>query len=210
MKKELAESFSQSFHPILIPFYSLLFIFVLPIFEVSSLGFDFQLFIIIVIAITTILLPIISLIFLKRQNIVSSFLIENRKERSTPYIMMFIYYIITTIMLLRVEFMPYIISLVVAIAAAGTLVLFLINLRIKISVHAMGMGSLGGLLYLLMHFYELNLMTPIVVTLLLSVIVIVSRYYLKAHTAIELIMGYLAGIFISIGMGFYFLSPLFV
>lgn len=210
MKRELAESFSQSFHPLLIPFYSLLFIFILPIFEVSSLGSNFQLFIIIVVAITTIVLPIISLIFLKRQKLVSSFLIENRKERNTPYIMMFIFYTITTIMLFRVDFMPYIIPLVIGVAAVGTLVLFLINLRIKISVHAMGMGSLGGLIYLLMYFYDLQLMVPLIVVILLSAIVIASRYYLKAHTATELTMGYLAGIFISIGMGFYFLSPLFV
>jgi membrane-associated phospholipid phosphatase len=210
MKRDFAESFSISFHPLLVPFYSLLFIFVLPIFEVKALGPQFQLFIIILVGITTVLLPATSMYYLKRQNIISSLKVEKRAERNIPYIMMLAYYSVASIILFRVDSIPLIIPLIIIIAGVGSLFLFLINLRIKASAHAFGMGSLGSLLLLLMYFYELNLLLPLAVVILLSIIVIISRYYLKAHTIIELILGYLLGAITSFGIGFYLLRPLFI
>ena len=209
MKRDFAESFSLSLHPILIPIYSLLFIFVLPIFEVKSLGFDFQIYIISVVFATTFLLPMLSLLFLKRLNVISSVYISDRKERNIPYLMMLSYYAITTYIFYRIEFMPTIITLVVAIAGAGSLILFLFNLRLKVSAHAMSMGGLIALLSLLMYFYELKILIPLLVAILLAGIVIASRIYLKSHTWTEIIIGFFVGILLSFSIGYYLLAPLF-
>lgn len=207
MKRDFAESFSLSFHPLLVTFYSLLFIFVLPLFEISEMSTRLQISITTVVAITTIILPAISLLILKRQNTISSFQLENREERTTPYFLTFAYYGITAIMLYRLHFIPPIIPLVMIVAAAGCLSLLLMNLKLKVSAHAMGMGSLSAMMGLLMYFFDLNLVIPLTVVLLLSLIVMASRHYLKAHSLLELIIGYLSGIVLGVGIGYFWLNP---
>jgi membrane-associated phospholipid phosphatase len=208
MRRELAESFSLSFHPLLIPFYSLLFIFVLPIFEVQSLGAKFQTYLIVMIGLITIGLPILSMRMLKKQNAISSYYLEKREERNVPYLLILVYYGITTFMLFRIDFLPLVIPLIYVITSAGTFIIMLLNLRLKVSAHSMAMGSLNSIVFLMHHFYDLHLEIPMTVIMLLSIIVILSRHHLKAHNWTELIIGYFVGIFISLAIGFYLLNSI--
>jgi len=208
MRREFAESFSLSFHPLLIPFYSLLFIFVLPIFEIQSLGSKFQTYLISMIGLITVGLPILSMRMLKRQGAISSFYLEKRDERNLPYLLTLVYYGITTFMLVRIDFIPVVIPLIYAISTAATFVIMLLNLKWKISAHAMGMGSLNAIVFLMHHYYDLHLMIPIAVIMLLGIIVILSRHYLNSHNWPELISGYFIGIFISLIIGVYLLNPI--
>ncbi len=202
MKKELAESFSLSFHPLLIGFYSIVFVFVLPIFEIQSLGSRFILSITIMAFITTVLLPIISIYMLKKQGIISNIKIEKREERSIPYLLLFSYYAITAFMIYRISFVPILVPLLFAIPAIAAITLAIINLIIKISAHALSISSLNTLLVILKYHYDLKLNIPIVVVFVLSLIIVISRKYLRAHTWIELLLGYLLGIAITLVLSY--------
>ena len=127
IKQDFAESFSLSFHPLLIPFYSLMFVFVLPIFEVQALGLSFQISILVITALSTIILPLASMFILRNQNSISSFAIPERKERSKPYIFTMIFFGITAYMLGRISFIPSIIPLVLFIPVLSIFTLLLIN-----------------------------------------------------------------------------------
>jgi membrane-associated phospholipid phosphatase len=205
MKKELAESFSLSFHPILIAFYSLVFVFVLPIFEIQSLGSQFAISIMIMAFVTTVLLPIFSIFMLKRQNIISSIRIEKREQRLIPYLLIFSYYSITAYMIYRIDFVPILIPLLFAIPAISAIILALFNTMLKVSAHALSIASVNTMLVVLMYYYDLKLLVPVIVTFILSIIVVISRYYLKAHTWLELILGYFLGVLISGSVGYYVL-----
>lgn len=203
MKKEFAESFSLSLHPLFVAFYSVLFVFVLPIFEIQSLGSQFAISIIILAFTTTLLLPIFSMLMLKRQNIISSFHIERREERLIPYTLIFLYFSITGYMLYSIDYIPKIIVLLFAIPAVAALTLAASNFILKVSAHALSMASVNTLMVIIMYYYDLKLIIPIIVTFMLSIIVVVSRHYIKAHNWLELIVGYFLGIVISLAVGYF-------
>ncbi len=208
MRRDLAESFSLSFHPLFIPFYSLLFLFVLPIFEVQTLGPRFQVSLAIMVGLMTIGLPIFSIRMLKKYKAINSFLLETREERVVPYILTSTYFALTTFMLYRIDFIPIIIPLIFAIPTIANIFLLLINFKIKVSAHATGMGGLNAIIFFLGLAYDINLDITLAVVLLLSIIVIISRHYLKSHNWTELIIGYFSGLVIGLTMGIFFLYPL--
>ncbi len=193
MKKYFAESFSFSFHPLFVTFYTILFIFVLPIFNIQTLGSTMLLSILTLIAISTVVLPMGSMYYFMRKGIIKSYEMQNRAERTTPYIYTIIYYGITAYMLNRIDFMPILIPLVLVIPAVVIMLLLVINLKIKISAHAAGMGSLNAIIYVLMQIYYIDLWIPLLVSIVLSIIVLFSRKYLKAHSWLELIIGFVVG-----------------
>jgi len=202
LKKDFAESFSLSFHPLFIPFYSLLFIFVLPIFQVQALGFAMQISLMIVVSLSTVILPMGSMYYLKKKKVISSYQIPLRGERTTPYLYNTIYFAATAFMLYRIDFIPVLIPLIFAIPAVVILLLLVLNFWIKISAHAAGMGSLNAILYVLMHIYYLDLTVALNISLILSFIVLMSRKYIKAHSMLELIIGYIIGGAVSLIIGF--------
>jgi len=104
MKRDLAESFSLSFHPLFIPFYSLLFLFVLPIFDVQTLGPRFQVSLAVLTGLMTIGLPIFSMRMLKKHRVITSLFLETKEERVIPYFLTSMYFGITTFMLFRIDF----------------------------------------------------------------------------------------------------------
>ena len=205
LKKDFADSFSLSFHPLFIPFYTLMFIFVLPIFQVQSLGSALQLSILLIVSLATIVLPLASLYYLKKKGVISSYRISKRSERTTPYVYSIIYFVAAAYMLYRIDFIPILIPIVLAIPAVVISLLLIFNFWIKISAHAAGMGSLNAIIYVLMHVYYLDLTIAFIISLILTFIIIISRYYLKSHTILELISGYIIGGLVSLTMGFYFL-----
>ena len=209
MRKELAESFSLSFHPLLVSFYGLIFLFVLPLFEINALGTSFAWSVASISFFITIVMPIVSLFLLKKQGFISSYYLENRKERFLPYFFTFCYYSFVTILFYRIQNVPAVLPLSMGVPAFASLVLFLYNFKLKVSAHAMAMGGLGGMLSVVNHFYDLNLWIPLGVILLLSIILILSRLYLKAHSIAELVLGFFSGIFIGVMASYFWLNPLF-
>jgi len=208
MRRELAESFSLSFHPLFIPLYSLLFIFVLPIFEVQALGPRFQVSLAVMTGLMTIGLPIFSMRMLKKHGIIDSYFLKTKEERFIPYFLTATYFAITTFMLFRIDFIPVIIPLLFAVSTIVSIVLLLLNFRMKVSIHAAGMGSLNAIIFLIHYFYDLHLEIPMGVIMVLSIIVIISRHYLKAHNWAELFIGYFIGLIIGLILGIYFLFPM--
>jgi len=203
LKKDFAESFSLSFHPLFIPFYTLMFIFVLPIFQVQSLGSALQLSILIIVSLATIILPLASLYYLKKKGVISSYRIPNRSERTTPYVYSIIYFGAAAFMLYRIDFIPILIPTVLAIPAVVISVLLIFNFWIKISAHAAGMASLNAIIYVLMHVYYLDLTIAFNVSLILTYIIIMSRKHLKAHSFLELFLGLFVGGILSLVIGFW-------
>jgi hypothetical protein len=210
MKHTIAEGFSISFHPLLIPFYSLLFMMVMPIFEIKALGSSFQLYLLVMIALTTILLPLFSLYFMKKQQLISSYTINDRRERNLPYISVMMYHGLSAYLLFKISIIPIIIPFTLGVASGSALLLLLFNWRIKVSAHAAGMGSLIGLLVLIQHFYHVPLKVSIAVAIVLTALILWSRWFLKAHRLAELVLGLAIGLSVCLVGGFVFLQRYFV
>ncbi|RLD46214.1 MAG: hypothetical protein DRI86_03735 [Bacteroidetes bacterium] len=208
MRRDLAESFSLSFHPLFIPFYSLLFVFVLPIFEVQTLGPKFQVSLAAMVGLMTIGLPLFSMRMLKKHGIINSYFLKTKEERFIPYFLTATYFAITTYMLFRIDFIPIVIPLLFAIPTLVSAALLLFNFKLKVSTHAAGMGGLNATILVINYFYDLHLEVPMTIIMALTIIVIISRYFLKAHNWTELLIGYFTGLILGLTMGVYFLYPM--
>ncbi|WP_243396977.1 hypothetical protein [Flagellimonas pacifica] len=82
----------------------------------------------------------------------------------------------------------------VGLLTATGAALILLFLKFKASMHLLGMGSLLMFMIGLSIHFEINITLAISVFTLLSGLVATSRLYLRAHSRIELLIGFLIGI----------------
>lgn len=207
--RAVAHFFSIVFHPLLILTYvSLLLLWTNPFaFGWRSASESGALMIIIIM--TTVTLPGIAVLMMKMLGWVSSFNLEDQKERIGPYVAAGILYLSLYLHLTRSEVFP--VSL--RIAVLGTLIglwsCFFINNFTKVSVHAAGMGGLLSMVVLIKlafgyqtaridGFGGYQLSVPVDVILYITIIctgmVCTSRLILKAHKVKEVYLGLVVGI----------------
>jgi len=203
--KVIANFFSYLFHPLFVPIYMLIILFSIPFFGVQRLTDIFKLIIISLLFINTILLPIITFFFLKRQGSIQSFQMKTAIERTIPYFILSALYAVTTTMLFRTKYIDPSVVLVPLSAAASILAIIPINKYFKISAHMTAIGSAIAYLFLL-HFYtEANLIMLIIFAILTAGIIASSRLYLKAHNTQEIYSGFFVGLIITFFVGSFYL-----
>lgn len=112
--------------------------------------------------------------------------IPERTDRHYPLILVIITYIIGTIVLYALN-APAITTVLMFCYFSNTLILFLINLYWKISIHAMGVA--GPSVALIYVFGPLGLVFSPIIPLVMW-----SRLYLKKHTFFQVIIGALLGL----------------
>jgi len=130
---------------------------------------------------------------------------ETAAERQTPYILLFVFYSITTVMLYRTNYIDPIIQFIPLAAASTVLVVIPFNKHLKISAHMASSGSAIAYLFLI-HFYaNYNMLLFITSAILLAGIIASARLYLKAHTIEEVYSGFIVGAFTTLLLGSFYL-----
>lgn len=189
-------------HPLLMPTYtfSLVFLFLPEMIKpltLITLPFLF---------ITTFVIPILSISMLKYSGSITSFRLENRSERPMPFAFVAIFYGITSYMFI---YKVQVNDIVAAMLLASTfliIMLTIITIKFKISIHSAGIcGLLGFLIYFGMYFPSVQLTHIIVAVTLISGIAMMSRLHLQAHTPNEILAGGFLGLIIGF-FGLYFLG----
>ncbi len=215
----VAHFFSIVFHPLFILTYmSLILLWTNPFSfgwrHVSESGT-----LMIIIVMTTVTLPGIAILMMKMLGWISSFSLEDQKERIGPYIVSGIMYLSLYLHISKAEAFPVSIRIAVLGSLIGLWVCFFINNFTKISVHAAGMGGLVALIVLaktvfgydqaqigLPGSYSLNIPVDFLLygSIILAGLVCTSRLILKAHVIKEVYLGVVVGV-MSIGVAYYFL-----
>ena len=140
---KLSKFISFAFHPILMPTYAILLLFTFsPLFsEFMSIKQKTQ--IIKLAVVFTFLLPIFSVIILKKFKIVSSFYMENQKERRWPllFALGWFYLLLRLLETLHTHY-------IIVTLMLGAMLILLISAMIsnfwKISLHMLGIGGVLG------------------------------------------------------------------
>jgi hypothetical protein len=197
LKKEIAEAVSLSYHPLLLPLYALAFLYILPIFEVKSLGYSFLFIMLGFLVFTSFLVPLIGFALFKRMGYIQSFKMEKAEERSWPYFLMFLIYSINFWLWKEIEAIPLVMSLGVMVPALVALTLLMVNLFIKVSAHAASATAVLAYFGVIAYFYNLSFSLPLAVMGLMALSSIGSRLYLKQHSIIELALGVLIGLLVG-------------
>lgn len=182
---------SVVFHPVLLPLYGLMLIFNIPAL-LSFLPGPARRIIFIMVLVNTVILPIAMLPLLKLRNVISSYRIETRTERIIPLLTTALMYLVTSVMVFRLQ-LPALIKVYMFSAACVVLATALLNFRWKISVHAVGAGAmLATVMMISFRIYAGNIWV-LVAVIFLSGLVMTSRLWLRAHTPAEVYSGFVTG-----------------
>lgn len=192
-ERNMAIGFSYGFHPLLIPTYSYVILYSFYIAPLFPMGTSYFIFLLSAFFIFTFLLPSSLIYIMYKKKLISSLHLSNRKERNVPYLIVIVCLWFCTGLfdkiapLNEVRFIIYNTFFLLIIA-------FLINYRIKISAHMLGMGALTMYVYLIYRFQTSSLLFVLSGVIIISGFVAHARLFLKEHSFFEVILGYCLGI----------------
>jgi hypothetical protein len=192
MSYRLARFISVILHPVLMPTYALILIFLLNRYLNYTTNFPTKLALFTVIIFNTLIMPIVITYILMKRQYIKTFYMEERHERYVPFIiqvilMMIAYYMLTQLTLPRLFF------LLLLGAIASVIIVILVNFRWKISIHMVGIGGITGMLFGLSSLFLLDLRVPIIITFLVAGILGTARLRMGAHQPSQIYVGYLVG-----------------
>jgi len=189
--KTSARLISYLFHPLLMPTLGLLILLNSGTY-ISLLEPAAKRAILFVMALGTLLFPMIMVPVFYYRNLVNNLQNPSREERLIPMLIIFILYIITFIYFIRLPLSKIIHSYALSITLS-LLFLVLISFRVKLSTHMTGLGGLTGLVIALILLYGTPLLGILLLTLFASGLTGTARLWLGEHRSVEIYSGYLLG-----------------
>lgn len=182
---------SYVFHPLLFSFIGSFFYLLLTPKHIAK---QQEYIILIVIFISTYILPIFLLTLLKKMDLIKSYHLDTIEERKFPILFFVILSFMIGKMLLNVQIVDLLAYSFFGIALALSFTYLLFYTKIKTSLHTLGMGGIIGFVIIMSIEYQLNFNLIIAVLFILTGLIAVSRLKLKAHLAKEVYIGFFLGI----------------
>lgn len=199
----LAKIVSIILQPILIPLYGVtMMAFTDPVMQ--KLSNSSVIAIIIVVFLTTAIIPATTVSLGLWLGMIGDTFISKRSERTIPYIISFVSYILGALWLSNIG-LPIFYTGALYASSVSIASIAICNLKWKISAHLNGMGGLTGGLVAYSFLYAQPLLILISVSVLLGGIVGWSRMTLKAHTLAQVCCGWLTG-FLIVTIGWILLA----
>lgn len=191
--KLTAYFFSYLFHPLIVPTIGIFIFFNTDSYINYAISKDLKRAIVMIIFITTCIMPLISTLLLLNRKVISSLEMQNKNERFIPYLSTLIFYGFTMYLLNETGIPPFINKFLLG-ATTSIALAMTINFKWKISAHMISIGGLIGALMAMALLFDLNLISYIILAILTAGFVGSSRLFLKAHSSMQLIAGLLVGI----------------
>lgn len=187
---KLHKVISTILHPTILPTAGtfLYFIFITRPYEKNL-----QLIILSLVFTLTYIVPILLLFFLKNFGFIKNFQVSTIKERRIPVIFMILilYFLGNTMIQIPMIRNLGILFYGTSLSLISIYVLF--SVKLKSSLHLVSMGNMFGFFLIMTNIYNLSILYIILLLIFLSGILASSRLYLKAHTPLELLIGFFLG-----------------
>jgi len=199
--RKLALLLSVIFQPLLMPslVFGLLF-FGVP--QATSLPEAFKVRIFYLIVSSTLLIPMILMLGLRWSGYVKSLHFEEKSDRRIPFLVVTLFYVLTTYFLKEKTELDPILWQGMAIITTAVALLTAVTYFWKMSAHLTGIGGVLAVVGILgLFFPSWTVAYLLVATLVLGGIVASSRLYLDAHRPAEVYVGLLVG-FVTCWIGF--------
>lgn len=199
----LANIVSYLFNPLLVTtaiFYLLAFVFPVIIIPIKTFG---QL-LLATLFVVSFLIPVVSLIAMRKMGVISDLMIADRTQRTIPLIYTSLVYFAAAMLIFQQErFNDYLVSELLLMVGSLMLVVAVITLFWKISAHTTGLGGVLGLLFRLVFiYYGIEYIYALCIVILITGIVMTARLYLGAHTYNQTIAGIVLGFVYAYGCSF--------
>jgi len=191
------KSISYIFHPLLMPITgSIIYFITAPRFIPENI-IKAKVFGLLVV---TVLIPIVLYFFLKTLGIISSIHLEDVKQRKIPLLLQSLLLLVVIKMIVDVYNYPELYFFFLGILFSSLSALFLVLFNIKISLHMLGTGAITMFIVTISIHFGINLTMLLAAMMIVNGLVATSRLHCKAHTNLELILGFLTGIIPQITM----------
>ncbi len=191
--KIAAKIISTIFHPLIMPIIGLLVIFNTDSYLNYTIPLELKKAILLLVGTSTFIIPLLISLLLLNRKMINSLEMETQKERVIPYAFTIIFYVFTLYMLKRAPISPIIFNFVIG-ATLSVIIAFIVNIKWKISAHMIGVGGLAGALICISIMLEIYVTPYIILALLIAGLVGSARLILKAHTQLQLYVGFLVGV----------------
>ncbi|MFC2137062.1 hypothetical protein ACFLTE_02700 [Bacteroidota bacterium] len=192
LQDKLASIISYVFHPLLMPTIGILIILnsgthfsFLPI-EIKRLVFYS-------ILMMSCVLPLLFMPVFKLQGIISSYKMDDKKERLLPLFIITLIYFTGFYFISRFSFIPRFIKIYVLTIAIASFIGLLVTMKIKVSLHMLGIGGITGLLITLLKFQALHLDIYFISAFAVGGFVGASRLKLNNHSPLQVYLGLIIG-----------------
>lgn len=194
--EQLADNFSTAvswlMSPLLMPVYGIVMVFMLTVYSYVPMGI--KLGFTLIVAGVTIILPMLTVLLLKRLGMVDDLGLNGRKERTIPYIITILCMGGTAVFLAMKGFPMWVVMFYAGGALAG-LIEAIINNWWKISAHAAGVAGLVAMLVRMSHTPMVNpdVLTWLIVAVACAGLTGSARLWLGRHTLGQVLAGYAVG-----------------
>ncbi|SKC13980.1 hypothetical protein [Dyadobacter psychrophilus] len=204
MNNRIALILSVVFHPLILTTYLFALLFIISpdlvgvsAFELPALGS-----LLLLLFLNTFIAPTLVVYYFQRMGIISTMHVDDLAERRLPYVACIIIYGLATYLfgwkLQPISELAPQISIILGGATVSLLIVTVVSLFWKISAHATGIGgSIGMLTGLLIRHDEVQLLIPLIFTVLIAGWLLSARLHLNAHTPAQIFVGVICGVFVS-------------
>jgi hypothetical protein len=205
----IAKPISFVFHPLLLPSYAVLLLFLFPTY-LSNYQYEYKKIILLMIFIMTFILPTLVLMIMLNIRVINSLTLHERKERVYPYALSTMIYIGAYYISMNFSVsVPAYITNFLLTSAIIVFAVMMINFKYKISAHMAGIGGFISFFYVfiikenlrdfLFPFEIINFNTVLFLSLLLLFAGLIgsSRLSLGAHKGAQILLGFLTGLLLG-------------
>lgn len=192
--ERLAHGISTVLHPFFIPLYALCLLLFTPTLY-SFLSLTTKLYLLGVLLLYTMALPTLSLLFLRRLGRLSSYRIDDRRERILPLMLGTVCYLLCALTLLKFPVAQLLHKMMFG-AALCQLFCLVVTLWWKISLHLTALGGATAFFVLLAVAGAGDMLLPLIGIVLCSGLLASARLWLGCHTATQILAGYAGGFLI--------------
>lgn len=204
MVKKISIAVSVVLHPLLMPTFLFALLFYYAPVIIEPINPKAAIYLLLAVFITTFMLPMISITALRFSDIyrmgkLNTLSLPSRKDRIIPFFFTSLFYMITTYMFFSKFKVNQILVIILAASTLIILLVSIITLFLKVSTHSASAGAMiGFLLALGFKFPQSKLLWPLILILILGGLVMSARLYLEAHKPLDVLIGSIVGLSISL------------
>ncbi len=191
----LAYLVSYIFHPLFIPLYATYYLAFMHPGYFNGISENNKIWVLLRVANNMVFFPAVLVLLLKGVGFIDSIFLKTQKERIIPYIASGTFFFWMYLVFRNQSQVPLILTAFVFSVFISSSVALIANIYFKISMHAIGVGGLLGLMLVILFTNTSSPVTlPFVIALLITGIVCTSRLIVSNHTQKDVYLGVLYGI----------------
>lgn len=150
--------------------------------------------ILLIVFVSTYIIPVLLLTLLKKVNLIEDYHLRTIEERKFPILFFIILSFLIGRTLLHIRIVDLLAFSFFGIALALSLTYLFFALRIKSSLHMLGIGGIIGFVMIMSFEYQLNFNSLLASLFLVAGLIGVARLSLNAHRPGEIYVGFLVGV----------------